>query len=42
MGGRWRRDGRNGQGGDGSECHQFFPHGVTFLIEHGQQINRSV
>jgi hypothetical protein len=27
MGGSGRRDGRNGQGGDGRECHQCFPHG---------------
>jgi hypothetical protein len=38
MGGRGHRDGRHGQGGDGSECHQCFLHGVTFLIEHGQLI----
>src|SRR5450755_1442530 len=25
--------GRNSQGGDGSECHQCLPHGVTFLNE---------
>src|SRR5450631_401872 len=29
------RDGRNGQAGDGSECHQCFPHGFTFLFEQG-------
>ena len=27
LGGSGCRDGRNGQGGDGRECHQCFPHG---------------
>jgi hypothetical protein len=31
MGGRGHS--RNGQRGDGGQCHQCFPHGITFLIE---------
>jgi hypothetical protein len=33
------RNGRNSQRGDGSECHQSFPHGFTFLIEQGQRLS---
>src|SRR5579859_227079 len=29
----WRYCSRNGQRGDGSQCHQSLPHGITFLIE---------
>src|ERR1700733_11636057 len=32
VGGSRSAHGRNGQGGDGSKCHQSFPHGFTFLI----------
>jgi hypothetical protein len=35
-----QRHGRDGEGGDGSECHQFLLHDVTFLDRtKGQRIS---
>src|SRR6266404_5514197 len=41
FGGLGQRHGRYGEGGDGSECHQFLLHDVTFLsIGQGQWIRQ--
>ena len=34
------RRGREDKGGNGGQCHQHFPHGITFLIEHETALSK--
>src|SRR5579863_2323001 len=34
------RRGREDQGGNSGQCHQHFPHGITFLIEHETALSK--